>query len=103
MCAELDGNGFFLEFTSCGVFLVEKSEKIMFRKVPILACFLVKNPGGKKKGVKRRILCVKWILHSFPQFLSVGAVILHEVQQCTQNFIDQRPEILRKNTFYASN
>jgi hypothetical protein len=34
---------------------VEKSEKNMFRKVPILACFLVKNPGGKKMGVKRRM------------------------------------------------
>ena len=81
LCAELDGNGFFLEFTSTGNFLVKKSENRVFRKVPILACFLVKNPGGKKKGVKRRILCVKRILHSFPHFLSVGAVILHEVQQ----------------------
>ena len=27
LCAELDGNGFFLEFTSIGNFLVKKSEK----------------------------------------------------------------------------
>ena len=106
LCAELDGNGFFLEFTSFGNFLVKKSEKNMFRKVPILACFLVKNPGGKKGGVKRRILCVKRILLSFPQYLSVGVLILHEVQQCTPNFFhqfDQHPQMLRKNTFYASN
>jgi hypothetical protein len=35
--------------------LAEKSEKNMFKKGPILACFLVKNPGGKKMGVKQRI------------------------------------------------
>ena len=28
------------------------------------ACFLVNNPGGKKGGVKRRILCAKQILLS---------------------------------------
>ena len=83
LCAELDGNGFFLEITSIGNFLVKKSEKNAFRKVPILACFLVKNPGGKKVGIKRRILCVKRILLSFPQFVYVGVLILHEVPQCT--------------------
>ena len=35
---------------------------------------------SKIKGVKRRNLLVKWILLSFPQFLSVGVLILHEVQ-----------------------
>jgi hypothetical protein len=39
LCAELDGNGFFLAFSSFGNFLVNKSEKNRFRKVPILACF----------------------------------------------------------------
>ena len=86
MCAELVGNGFFLEFTSCGNFLVEKSEKNIFRKVPILACFLVKNPGGKKMGVKPRIVHVKRILLSFPQFLSVGAVILNGLADAKQKF-----------------
>jgi hypothetical protein len=38
---------------------------------------------GKKMGVKRRIICIKQILLSFPQFLSVGVLILHEVQKCT--------------------
>ena len=42
LCAEFVGNGFFLEFTSCGNFLVKKSGKNMFRKVPILACFFVR-------------------------------------------------------------
>jgi hypothetical protein len=74
LCSELDGNGFFLEFTSTGNFLVKKSEKNAFRRMPILACFLVKKMGGKKVGVKR-------ILLSF-----VGAVILDEVQQCTRHF-----------------
>jgi hypothetical protein len=104
LCAEFDGNGFFLEFTSCGNFLVKKKEKNIFRKVPILACFLVNKLGGKKMGVKRRILRVKRILFSFPQFLSVWAVILHEVQQCTQHFFhqfDQHPQMLRKNTIFA--
>jgi hypothetical protein len=104
LCAEFDGNGFFLEFTSCGNFLVNKIEKNIFRKVPILACFLVNKLGGKKMGVKRRILRVKRILFSFPQFLSVWAVILHEVQQCTQHFFhqfDQHPQMLRKNTIFA--
>jgi hypothetical protein len=45
-CAELDGNGFFLGITSFGNFLVNKNGKNIFRKVPILACFLVKNIGG---------------------------------------------------------
>ena len=106
LCTEFVGNGFFLEFTSCGNFLVKKSEKNMFRKVPILACFLVNNSGGKKMGVKRWILCVKRILLSFPQYLSVWVLILHEVQQCTPNFFhqfDQHPQMLRKYTFYASN
>jgi hypothetical protein len=49
LCAELDENDFFLEFTSIGNFLVKKKgERIAFRKVPILAGFLVKNQGGKK-------------------------------------------------------
>ena len=71
--------------------------------MPILACFLVKNPGGKKGGVKQRILCVKRILLSFPQFLSVGVLILHEVPQCTQHFfhqLDQNPQMLKKSTFW---
>jgi hypothetical protein len=58
----------------------------MFRMVPILACFLVKNSGGTKMGVKRRILHIKRILLSFPQYLFDVADILHEVQQCTLNF-----------------
>ena len=48
LCAELDGNGFFLEFTSWGNFSVEKNEKNSFKKVLILTCFLVKNSGGGK-------------------------------------------------------
>ena len=51
-------------------------------------------------------LPVKRILLSFPQFLSVWAVILHEAQQCTQHFFhqfDQHPQMLRKNTFSALN
>jgi hypothetical protein len=102
LCAELDGNGFSFEFTSCGNFLVKKSEKKILTKVPILACFLVKNPGGEKMGVKRRFLRVKRILLSFPQILSVWAVILHEVQQCTQNVsqqLDQHTQMLRKHIF----
>ena len=63
--------------------------KNIFRKVPILACFLVKNPGGKKGGVKHRILCVKRILLSIPRFSSDLAIILHEVPQCTPNFFHQ--------------
>jgi hypothetical protein len=56
-------------------------------------------------GVKRRILRVKRILLSFPQYLSDVADILHEVQQCTPNFFhqfDQHPQMLRKNTFFDS-
>jgi hypothetical protein len=52
LCAELVGNGFFLEFTSIGNFLVNKILKNEIRRVPIIACILVKNPGGKKVGVK---------------------------------------------------
>ena len=50
-------------------------------------------------------LLTKRILLSFSQFLSIFAVILHEVQQCTPNFFhqfDQHPQMLRKNTFFAS-
>jgi hypothetical protein len=71
-----------------------------------LMCFLIKNQGGKNMGVKQRILLIKWSLLSFPQFLSVGAVILQEVPQHTPKnlyFNDQCPLMLRKNTFYASN
>ena len=48
-------------------------------------------------------LPVKRILLSFPQFLSVWAVILHEVQQCTRNVFhqfDQHPQMLRKKYFF---
>jgi hypothetical protein len=55
----------------------------VFRKVAILACLLVTNPGGKKVGVKRRILCIKRVLLSFQHVLSGRAEILHEVPQCT--------------------
>jgi hypothetical protein len=102
--AELVGNGFFFEFTSIGNFLVNKIQKNEIRRVPIIACFLVNNSGGKKVSVKRRILCVKRILFSFPQFLSVGVQIFHEVPQCTQYFFkhfDQHPQKLgrkRKNS-----
>ena len=41
-------NGFFLEITSIGNFLVKKSEKNAFRKVPILAFLWSKNRGVKK-------------------------------------------------------
>ena len=43
-------------------------------------------------------LPVKRILLSFPQFLSVWAVILHEVQQCTRKIFhqfDQHPQMRR--------
>jgi hypothetical protein len=73
----------FLRSPVLGTFLFKKREINAFRKVPILVCFLVKNLGGKKVGIKRRILCVERILLSFPQFLSVGVLILHEVPQCT--------------------
>ena len=39
MCAELDGNGFFLEFTSCGNFLANKTFKKMPKRLDILAGF----------------------------------------------------------------
>jgi hypothetical protein len=42
LCAELVGNGFFLEFTSIGNFLVTKIEKGAYFRV-----FCVKNPGVK--------------------------------------------------------
>jgi hypothetical protein len=42
--------------------------------------------------VKRRMLCIKRTLLSFPQFLFIVAVILHEVQQCTQKFATLGPE-----------
>jgi hypothetical protein len=44
-------------------------------------------------------------LLSFPQILSVGAVILHEVPQCTQNLIrlTKLQKCLGKNAFYALN
>jgi hypothetical protein len=88
----LAGNGFFLEFTSIGNFLVKKSEKNAFRRVPILACFLVNNLGGKKMAIKRQI--------SFPQFLSLGVPFLHEVPQCKQFFFHQFDrQMLRKNIF----
>jgi hypothetical protein len=50
-------------------------------------------------GIKWRILCVKRILLSFPQFLSIGVPILHEVPQCTRIFFhqfDQHAQMLRK-------
>jgi hypothetical protein len=58
------------------------------QKIIKFTCFLVKNQGGKNMGVKRRNLLVKRILLSFPQFLSVGVFILHEVPQCTQAGFD---------------
>jgi hypothetical protein len=63
-------------------------------QVPILACFLVKIPCGKKMGVKQQMLCVKRILLSLPQLLSVVVLILHEVQ------FDHHPQMLRKHTFF---
>jgi hypothetical protein len=45
----------FLSSPVVGTFWSKNVKKNMFRKVPILACLMVKNPGGKKMGVKRRI------------------------------------------------
>jgi hypothetical protein len=68
----------FLSSPVVGTFWSKKVGKNMFRKVPILACFLVKNPGGNKNGHKTT--------NFMRQYLSDVAVILHEVQQCTPNF-----------------
>jgi hypothetical protein len=87
----------FLSSPVLGTCWLKKSEKNAFRRVPILACFFGQKSGGKKVGVKQRIVCVKRILLSFPQFL-------HEVHQCTQNVfhqLDQHPQMLRKNTVFV--
>ena len=55
---KLIGKGFFLSVMGLAFIIFKKIEKNEIRRVPILACFLVKNPGGKKGGVKRRMLCV---------------------------------------------
>ena len=68
LCAELFGNGFFLGFTSIRNFLVNKIEEKRNQKGVHFSVFFVKNPGGKKVGIKRLILCIKRILLSFPQF-----------------------------------
>jgi hypothetical protein len=84
----------------------KKKWKKYFQKGAHFSMILVKNSEGKKMGVKQRILRVKRILLSFPQYLSVWVLILHEVQQCTPNFFhqfDQHSQMLRKYTFYASN
>jgi hypothetical protein len=44
----------------------------------------------------------KWILLSFPQFLSIRAIILHEVQQFTQTMFhqfDQHAQMRKKVLF----
>jgi hypothetical protein len=60
--------------------------------------FFVINLKGKNWGIKRRIVTLQ-------MELSVGIVIfLHEVTQCTQNFlyfIDQLPKIQRKITKFS--
>ena len=58
LCAELDGNGFFLEFTSCGKFLVNKNENNLLRKVRILACFFIGT-------------AVHWILLQYGQPMTI--------------------------------
>ena len=52
----LIGKGFFRSVMGLSFIILKKIEKNEIRKVPILVCFLVKNLGGKKMGVKRRIL-----------------------------------------------
>ena len=103
---DFDGVCFFHQITSLSL---DPAQKICLGVSKILVkftCFLVKNLGGKKRVSNYEFLLTKRILLSFPQFLSVFAVILHEVQQCTPNFFhqfDQHPQMLRKNTFFASN
>jgi hypothetical protein len=52
MFAELVGNGFFLEFISCGNFLVQKSEKQYVQKDVHFSVFLGRQFRGKKMGIK---------------------------------------------------
>jgi hypothetical protein len=47
MCVEIDGNGFFLEFPSCGNFLVEKSERKKYvQKGAHFIVFFGQKSGG---------------------------------------------------------
>ena len=102
---DFDGVCFFHQITSLSL---DPAQKICLGVSKILVkftCFLVNNLGGKKRVSNDEFLLTKRILLSFPQFLSVFAVILHEVEQCTPNFFhqfDQHPQTLRKNTFFAS-
>jgi hypothetical protein len=58
------------------------------------------HSGGKRTAVK----LVKQILLSSPQFVSVGALNVHEVPQKTQkNYCISYPKMPTKNTFYVSN
>jgi hypothetical protein len=49
---KLIGKCFFLSVMGLSFIIFKKFEKNKIRKVPILACFLVKNPRGKKGGRK---------------------------------------------------
>jgi hypothetical protein len=51
LCAELDGNGFFLDITSIGNFLVKKSEKYV-QKGAHFSVFFGQKFWGYKNGRK---------------------------------------------------
>ena len=62
LCAELDGNGFFLDITSGCNFLVNKIILKVSEMLPILSAFLVINLKGKKMGRKWPIFTRQMVL-----------------------------------------